>query len=83
MLISPTALAGKSENQAERLQIAPYIKEYTARWYNAKYSAILDAWLDIIFSDKKEITVSAFGNELKGFDARYKLIRESALTKTI
>ena len=83
MIISPTALAGKTDNQVERLQIAPYIKEYTARWYNSKYSNILDAWLDIIFLDKKEINVSAFGNELKGFDANYKLKRESVFTRTI
>jgi NAD-dependent SIR2 family protein deacetylase len=83
MVISPTALAGKTDNQLERLQIAPYIKEYTARWYNSKYSNILDAWLDIIFLDKKEINISAFGNELKGFDANYKLKRESAFTRTI
>jgi hypothetical protein len=83
MVIVPTALSGKTDNQIERLQIAPYIKEYTARWYNSKYSNILDAWLDIIFSDKKVINISAFGNDLKGFDANYKLKRESAFTKTI
>lgn len=83
MVISPTALASKTDNQSERLQIAPYIKEYTARWYNSKYSNILDAWLDIIFSDKKEINISAFENELNGFNANYKLKRESAFTRTI
>ena len=83
MVLSPTALAGKTTNEAERLQIAPFIKEYTAMWYNAKYSNILDAWLDIIFSGNKEVKVSAFGNELKGFDANYKLKRESAFTRTV
>jgi NAD-dependent SIR2 family protein deacetylase len=83
MVVSPTALAGKTNDQVARLQIAPYIKEYTARWYNTKYSNILDAWLDIIFSGNKEINISAYGVDLKGFDANYKLKRESAFTRTV
>lgn len=82
MVLSPIALAAKTININERLLIAPFIKEYTARWYNNKYCKILDAWLDIIFGENKEITVSAFDTALKGFNANYKLTRESAFTKT-
>jgi NAD-dependent SIR2 family protein deacetylase len=82
MVISPTVLASKSSNDSEKMLIAPFIKEYTARWYNNKYSKILDAWLDIFFSGEKELQISSFGNNLKGFDAHYKLKRESAFTRT-
>ncbi|MBI5541448.1 MAG: SIR2 family protein [Bacteroidia bacterium] len=83
LVISPTTLASKTDNQLERLKIAPFIKECTAKWFNNKYSNILDVWLDLIFLDKKEINISAFGNELKGFNANYKLKRESAFSRTI
>lgn len=82
IVISPTVLASKTDNDVESLLIAPFIKEFTARWYNFKYSKILDAWLDIIFLKEKVINISAFGNDLQGFDAHYKLKRESPFTKS-
>jgi hypothetical protein len=67
---------------SDRLLIAPFIKEYTARWYNSKYSKILDAWLDIFFLNNAELNISAFANSTEGFNAHYKLKRESAYSKT-
>jgi NAD-dependent SIR2 family protein deacetylase len=83
MVISPTVLASRTSLEAERLMIAPFIKEATARWYNGKYPKILDAWLNIFFADQREINVSAFGNIHGGFDANFKLVRESVMTKTL
>lgn len=83
MVLSPTVLAGKSKNESERLQIAPFIKEAMAEWYNSKYARILDIWLDIIFLGKKEIKITLFEESIQGFNAHYKLKREAPHSKTI
>lgn len=82
IVISPTVRAGKSSSPEEKLLIAPFIKEFTARWYNAKYAKILDTWLDIIFGNEKELTIAAFDNTITGFNAQYKIKRQSPFTKT-
>lgn len=82
LLLNPTIIAGKVQNEADRHFIAPFIKEATARWYNEKFNNILNAWIEIIFGSDKEITLSAFDNNLVGFNAVYKLERQSPYTKT-
>ena len=83
MIVSPTVIAGKNPSDTERLQIAPFIKEFTARWYNAKYTQILDAWLDVIFCNQHHIKISSFRKDIIGFNANFKLIRESAFVKSL
>ncbi|MFL5763578.1 MAG: SIR2 family protein [Bacteroidia bacterium] len=82
LLLNPTILASRTDVIAEKRKIAPFVKEATARWYNSKYPKILDAWLNVLFTENKELSVSTFGNGQPGFDAHFKLIRESAFTKT-
>lgn len=83
MIVSPTILARRTDSEVDRLQIAPFIKEATARWYNGKYPKILDAWLDIFFAGQEEIKISAFGDLKEGFNANFKLLRKSVITKTL
>lgn len=83
LLISPTFLATKTENVEDRFLVSPFLKEIMARWYNKKYANVLEGWLDIIFQDKKDLSVSVFDNNIIGYNASFKLKRESAYTKTI
>lgn len=82
MLLSPTFLATKTENENDRFLISPFLKEIMARWYNNKYASILEAWLDVLFEDKKEISISVFDNTIIGYNASFKLKRESAYSKS-
>lgn len=81
LVVMPTIITTKTESLAERLQIAPFIKEATARWYNTKYDRILEAWLDIFFGTDAEVTISAFSPHVQGVNASYKLRRKSPFTK--
>lgn len=83
LVISPTVIAAKTTNDNERVQIAPFVKEAMARWYNIKYSRILDLWIDIIFLGKKETDVFLFDENIKGYNAKYKMIRDSPFTKSV
>ena len=81
MVINPTAVTTKPTIVSERAQIAPFVKEFTARWYNVKYNQILEAWLDIIFQSDNEISLTAFDSHMQGFNAQFKLRRNSHFTK--
>lgn len=82
VVLSPTVRAAKSDSPAEKLLIAPFVKEYTATWYNSKYAKIFDAWLDVIFGKEKELLISAFDSKMIGFNAQYRIKRQSPFTKT-
>jgi hypothetical protein len=77
----PTIIASKSPNTDANKYIAPFIKEFTARWYNNTYDKILNAWLEILFSNEKEIVVSAFDEGMNGINATFKLSRTTAYTR--
>lgn len=81
MVINPTVVTTKPDSIPDKLQIAPFVKEFTARWYNVKYNQILEAWLDIIFEGNNEVSFSAFDPHMQGFNAQYKLRRNSPFTK--
>lgn len=82
VILMPTILTTKTNSEVDKRQVAPFIKEATARWYNIKYDEILEAWLDIIFQDENEITVQAYDSQLQGVNASYKLRRKrSPFTK--
>ncbi|QEM03493.1 hypothetical protein DIU31_008165 [Mucilaginibacter rubeus] len=82
ILLSPTLIASKASERTENSLVAPFIKEFTARWYNQKYDEILNTWLNLIFNDKKEIKISAFTNLSSGVNASFKLSRTTAFTRT-
>ena len=82
LVLAPTILAGKTDNVAERLQIAPFVKEATARWYNSQYTKILDEWLTILFSDDKEKDFFSFDITIDGFNPKFKLKREAPFAKS-
>ncbi len=81
MIVTPTILATKSNIEADRHKVAPFIKEATARWYNAKFDNILEAWLDIFFQGNEEISVSAYDPDVQGVNATFKLQRKSPFAK--
>ena len=82
LLLKPTIIAGKVQNESDRHLISPFVKEAMARWYNEKFNNLFNAWIEIIFAQEKEITISAFDESLVGFNAIYKLERQSPYTKT-
>jgi hypothetical protein len=81
LLLTPTIIASKGEIKEDNTLVAPYIKEFTARWYNQKYDEILNSWLEVFFQKKKEISISAF-SEIKGINAHFKLARTTAFTRS-
>lgn len=81
MLVTPTIITTKSDIEADRLKVAPFIKEATARWYNTKFDNVLEAWLDIIFQENNEISICAFDSNIQGVNASFKLRRKSPYTK--
>ncbi len=82
LVLSPTVIVSKVLNQNDGKKIAPFIKEFTALWYNKKYDEALNSWISVLFSDKREIVVSAFEDNIKGINATFKLSRTTTYTKT-
>lgn len=82
LLIKPTIIAGRVQNESDRHLISPFVKEAMARWYNEKFNNLFNAWIDIIFGTEKEVTISAFDDTIVGFNAIYKLERQSPYAKT-
>lgn len=83
MIVAPTIITTKTSSEVERMRIAPFVKEATARWYNTKYDNILESWLSIIFQDSDEACFSAFSDDMQGVNAKYRLSRKSPFTKKI
>jgi hypothetical protein len=82
VLVVPSILATKSENPDERKQIAPFIKELMARWYNDKFNSILSHWISILFGNQNEILLNSFEQNTKGMNASFELQRRTAFTKS-
>ena len=84
LVVLPTVIGSKPANDAERFNSAAFIKESTARWYNKEFSAILDAWLDVIFEGtSKERIVYSHDPSAIGYIAKFKLQRKAAMSKSI
>lgn len=83
LVLTPTIIASKASEKAESKLVAPFIKEFTARWYNQKYDKILNCWLNILFGAQKEITITAYQRPIAGINASFKLSRTTAFTKKI
>lgn len=81
LILTPTIIASKASEKAESKLVAPFIKEFTARWYNQKYDKILNCWLNILFGAHKEITITAYQRPIAGINASFKLSRTTAFTK--
>lgn len=82
LMLTPTIIGGKGDPDS-RFITAAFIKEKTARWYNSTYAKILDAWLEVIFGNEREIEVSTFSQSTMGFNPTFKLGRETPHSKTI
>lgn len=82
MILSPTVIATKSSEKLEGSLVAPFVKEFTARWYNQKFTEILNAWLDIIFERNRSITISAFDPSMNGINAKFEIGRTTAFSQT-
>ncbi len=82
LMLSP-AVIGATKDIEDKSPIAPFVKEKMARWYNSVYPKILDAWLDVLFGDKKEIEVCPFDHTTIGFNPMFKLKREAPFTKSV
>lgn len=82
LVLTPTVIASKASERAESKLVAPFIKEFTARWYNQKYDLILNSWLDVLFGVERVISISAFNSPFIGVNASFKLSRTTAFTKT-
>ena len=82
LIISPTILASKTSEKSENTLVAPFIKEFTARWYNQKYDEILNAWIKVLFKESKELKIIAFPSMSNGVNAAFKLSRTTAFTRT-
>ncbi len=82
LVLSPTVIAQKAVDKNIGKLIAPFIKEFMAQWYNQKYDAILNSWLDILFEDKKEITIDSFEGMTNGINSSFKIARTTAYTRT-
>lgn len=83
LVLTPTIIASKASEKAESKLVAPFVKEFTARWYNQKYDKILNCWLNILFGAQKEITITAYQRPIAGINASFKLSRTTAFTKKI
>ncbi|RYE51638.1 MAG: hypothetical protein EOP48_17940 [Sphingobacteriales bacterium] len=81
LLLTPTVIASKASERAESKLVAPFVKEFTARWYNQKYDTILNSWLDILFGTDREITITAFQRPIAGINASFTLSRTTAFTR--
>lgn len=81
LVLTPTVIASKASERAESKLVAPFVKEFTARWYNQKYDTILNSWLDVLFGTNKEITVTAYQRPISGINASFTLSRTTAFTK--
>lgn len=82
LILTPTIIASKSSEKIETALVAPFVKEFMARWYNQKYDAILRCWLTLLFNTQEEITISAFSNISNGVNATFKLSSKTAFTRT-
>ncbi len=82
MLLSPTVITTKTEDDLEGKQIAPFVKEMMANWYNKTFDNILNAWIEALFGNEKQITVTAYKRPITGFNASFTLSRTTAFTKT-
>lgn len=83
VIMTPSILATKTNDQGEGRQIAPFIKEFTANWYNNKFNQIFDIWLDLLFEGQNEISVSLFGEEIVGVDSTFVLHKETNYSRFI
>jgi hypothetical protein len=83
VLLIPSILATKSDNLIEVRQIAPFVKELMARWYNDKYDRILSHWIEILFGNMKVLTKTAFEPETKGMNAAFEFKKRTAYNKSI
>lgn len=82
LLLIPSILASKSDAPHEKKQIAPFIKEITARWYNKHFDRLISTWISIIFDGKSETIISSFANDLNGINASFELQSRTAYTKS-
>lgn len=80
LLLAPTLIVSKGMIKAENSLVAPFIKEFTARWYNQKYDEILNSWLEIFFQKNKEVSISTYDN-LNGVNAHFKLSRTTTFSR--
>jgi len=82
LILTPTVIASKASERAESKLVAPFVKEFMARWYNQKYDTILNSWLSVLFGGEKEITVTSFQRPIGGVNASFTLSRSTAFTKS-
>ena len=82
LVLTPTIIASKASERSESKLVAPFVKEFTARWYNQKYDAILNGWLSVLFGTSKEITITAYQRPIGGINASFTLSRSTAFTKS-
>lgn len=83
LLLSPTIIASKTSEKTERSLVSPFIKEFTARWYNQKYDEILNIWIKLILDNKKEIIITTLNNmSNSGVNATFKINSTTAFTRT-
>jgi hypothetical protein len=81
LVINPSVLATKTDNINEGRLVAPFIKEFTARWYNDKYDRLLSKWIQILISQESQNEIIAFNNIEKGVNASFKIEIKTAYTK--
>jgi len=83
LILNPTIIATKSDILEESRLVAPFVTEFTARWYNDKYDRLLSIWIRILLQDQLELSVSSFAEMDRGVNATFKLSKRTAYTKTL
>ncbi|RWU05058.1 SIR2 family protein [Pedobacter chitinilyticus] len=81
LVLTPTVIASKASERSESKLVAPFVKEFMAKWYNQKYDTILNSWLDVLFGTNKEITITAYQRPIGGVNASFTLSRTTAFTR--
>tara|TARA_R110002072_G_scaffold238939_1_gene396644 strand:+ start:38171 stop:39898 length:1728 start_codon:yes stop_codon:yes gene_type:complete len=81
LVLTPSILSTKADNKEEGRKIAPFIKEFTANWYNNKFNQIFDVWLEILFNGQQELTVSLFEDSASGVNATFVIQKETNFSR--
>jgi len=82
LLVTPSILAAKADPNSKSV-IAPFIKEFQARWYNNKYNTLLTMWQNIIFQGQDEIEINAFDSSITGINAGFKITKQTLHSRLI
>jgi NAD-dependent SIR2 family protein deacetylase len=81
IVMTPSILATKTENRDEAKQIAPFIKEFTANWYNNKFNQIFDLWLNILFGEHNELSINLFDENILGVNSTFIISKQTSYSK--